>query len=111
MNRQERDMEIANTILAQLGGKVFTMMTGAGSFAGGRFDGEPGLSMKIPGRRGMIITLNVNDTYDLHMIRPGFFRKGEWVDSKDLAVEKDIYVENLRQAFESMTGLYVSIAG
>lgn len=109
MNRQERDMEVANTILAQLGGKVFTMFTGASSFAGGRFDNAPGLSMKLPGRKGMIITLNVNDTYDLKLFRPGFFRKGEWVESKDLKAEKDIYVENLREAFESMTGLYVSL--
>ncbi len=99
--------QVAQTILAQLGGERFRIMTGANSFASGEFDVGPGLSMKIPGGNGVIITLNGKDLYDIKMVGRGQFRRGEWIPGKEKVVN-DVDCEALPGVFESMTGLLVS---
>lgn len=101
--------EVGQTILQQLGGRRFTMMTGAKSYAAGNFPKGPGLSMKLPGGKGVIITLNGRDLYDLEVIRSGYFRKGVWVDTKTVGEESDVYVEDLRETFTRLTGLHTSL--
>ena len=68
-------MSVAKTILEQLGGNKFRMMTGAKNFVGY----ENGVSMKI-GRNSsnsnyLKITLNSMDTYDMKFCK--FTRKFE----------------------------------
>ena len=100
--------QIAETILAQLGGMRFLAMTGAKSLAGGKFPNGEGLSFKLPRSRAMIITLNGNDLYDVKFMKNGSFRADNWIEPKTLAEESDVYVEDLVKTFESMTGLYTT---
>jgi len=101
--------QIASTILQQLGGKRFDVMTGCGSYASGMFGEKPGLSMRFPNTknklkaRGLIITLNGNDLYDLEFLA---MKKYEVVSLKTV---EDIFCENLREVFEAETGLYTSL--
>ncbi len=94
--------EIAQTILAQLGGKMFALMTGANSFT---FDG-PSLTFRIPrtpkgGFRAVKITLNGNDLYDLTFYKI----HGTKVTEEST---NDVYVDSLRFTFTENTGLYTS---
>ena len=73
------DMTVANTILAQLGGRKFLAMTGAYSLTGS----ADTLSMRLPSKStknkvgGMRITLDPDDTYTLVAIKlTGSFAKG-----------------------------------
>lgn len=99
--------EIANTILEQLGGRRFAIMTGAKEFG----QTEKGLYFKLPGGKHFKIVLNGNDLYDMSYIRNGRFYKGNYIDAKTLSHRDDICVENMREVFTSMTGLYTSISG
>lgn len=100
-------MSIATTILQQLGGNEFRMMTGANSF----LDLGNCLTFRIP--KGMFnqhnltvvtITLNGWDWYDLK-----FFKR---VDSKKPAFERnDVDCFRLMDVFEEITGLLVTLNG
>lgn len=103
-------LAVAETILAQMGGqRRLTLMTGASSYAGGKFQEGWGVSFKLPGSKAMIITLNGRDLYDLKFIRSGYFRKADWVESKVLGEASDVHVESLRATFTSLTGLHLSL--
>jgi hypothetical protein len=102
--------QVGQTILQQLGGNRFRTMTGAASFSAGEFPEGPGLSMKLPGGKGMIITLNGRDLYDLKLLRSGFFRKDEFIPMKVTRECLNVGVEQLRDTFTEMTGLYTSLA-
>lgn len=104
-----RYQQIGQTILQQLGGNRFVAMTGATSFSAGDFgDNKPGLSFKLPGGKGVIITLS-NDLYDLKVIRSGYFRKDRWTDTKILGSAQHVDVESLRPTFTRLTGLHTSL--
>jgi hypothetical protein len=101
------DQEIAQTILQQLGGNRFKAMTGASSFASGRFGDRPGLSFRLPrckdGIQSVIITLTPDDLYDIT------YGKIVKFDYRVVAESKGVFVETLRKDFESHTGLYTSL--
>lgn len=90
--------QIAETILAQLGGREFRMMTGAKHLVA---DG-PALLMSLPrnatGGTRLRISLNDNDLYDLEFMR---IRKFE---ATPVASETNVHVEDLRATFTRMTG-------
>lgn len=97
------DMTIANTILEQLGGRRFALMTGARNFVGC----ENALMFSLPkakdGINRMKVILTGRDDYTVEayrVTRKGFVAKG--------ALE-GIYADQLRGAFERMTGLYMSL--
>jgi len=92
-------MQVAQTILEQLGGRQFIVMTGAKKFIGS----SNSLSMKLPKCKNNInslrIELNGEDLYDLYFYS-GF----------NLVMElNSIYAEDLKDCFERETGLYVTL--
>ena len=97
------DLTVANTILAQLGGRRFLAMTGAKDIVGG----EASLQFKLP--RGFAknkatharVTLDASDTYTL-----AFFKwNARALDMATLSSESGIYAEDLRRFFTEATGL------
>lgn len=98
--------EVAKTILSQLGGNKFIVMTGAKNFGAG----ENSLSMKIPrtkGKAGSVthvkITLNSLDLYDVEYIRI------HGMKMTTVYEDEGIYVDMLKESFETYTGLYTSL--
>ena len=110
------NMQIAETILQQLGGRRFIAFTGAKNFT----TIENGLRFTI-GRNAskanrVEIKLNGADLYDYEFIKysPAHLkvdhRKGtaEWVDSKSASVRKynDVFFDQLQELFTETTDLY-----
>ena len=99
-------MSIAKTILEQLGGNKFRVMTGAKNLMGF----ENGLVMKL-GRNSsnsnyLKITLNSMDTYDMEFAK--LTRMGE---KKSVTEYNNIYNDMLRSVFTEHTGMYTSLSG
>ena len=98
------NLTVAKTILEQLGGNKFRMMTGAKNLAGD----ENSLSMRI-GRNSsnsnyLKITLNSLDTYDMKFCK--LTRKYE---DKSVTEYSDVYNDMLTDVFTSHTGMYTSL--
>lgn len=99
------NLEIANTILNQLGGRKFITMTGSHSFtAGANF-----LTMKL--RRNLLnaqylkIELTSMDDYTMKFV--SFNSKtGDMVEK---AVVEGVYCDMLQSIFTEKTGLYTSL--
>lgn len=96
-------MQIANTTLAQLGGRRFMVMTGASNPSGS----AEGLSLKLPRNASkaqyLVIKLEADDTYTMRFIR---IRKFEAETVKECA---GVYCDNLRNIFADVTGLATSL--
>ena len=97
-------MSVAKTILEQLGGNKFRMMTGAKNFVGY----ENCVSMKI-GRNSsnsnyLKITLNMMDLYDMEFCK--LTRMGE---KKSVTEYNNIYNDMLTDQFTAHTGMYTSL--
>lgn len=99
------NMEIAHTILSQLGGNKFIAMTGAKNLGAS----ENGLSMKIMRNAKKVthvkITLNGKDLYDVEFMKIN----NRSFEITVLAKFEDAYAEDLKGIFESSTGLYTSL--
>jgi len=95
---------VAKTILNQLGGHKFRVMTGAKNFGGT----ENSLSMKIGKNSSnsnyLKITLNSMDLYDVHFSK--ITRKFE---EKSVKEYNDVYSDSLVEIFESHTGMYTKL--
>ena len=99
-------LQVATTILEQLGGNKFIAMTGAKNLSGD----EDGLNFKI-GRnnsKANVVRINYNYGKDLYQVR---FLK--W-DSKtcqmvELKVYEDVYCDMLQSIFTEYTGLFTSL--
>jgi hypothetical protein len=96
-------MEIATTILNQLGGKRFIVMTGSKNFVTTE---KGGLLMKLSrnasGAQYLKIELNGSDLYEMNF----FSVRG--IDIKQKAEFSGVYCDQLTNIFESVTGLYTS---
>ena len=97
-------MTVAKTILEQLGGNKFRVMTGAKNFMGF----ADGLAMKI-GRNSsnsnyLKITLNSMDTYDMEFAK--LTRMGE---KKSVTEYNNIYCDMLTDQFTAHTGMYTKL--
>lgn len=96
------DMTVASTILQQLGGKRFVVMTGAKNFVGG----ENFLSFQIKGKgkKGSVnkfkVTLTGTDLYNVE----AFYVKAPNFKVVDSA--EGLYFDQLQETFTEMTGLY-----
>lgn len=117
MDTKARDLEIANTILAQLGGSRALAMLGSKIHS----DVAPtsmGIRIKIKGCRKanlLIIQLDADDTYHVRLVkRTG----GRWSDKimdvtpikeKGVFSQEGVYVDSLRGVIEGATGLYLSL--
>lgn len=105
--------EIAQTILQQLGGNKFKVMTGAKDFLA--MNAEPakesiaGLRFSLPsnfatnGINRVFIRLNDMDTYDVE------FGRARGTSYKVINAESGIYAESLRETFTRFTGLDTSL--
>ncbi|MEI6881325.1 MAG: hypothetical protein WCK82_08350 [Bacteroidota bacterium] len=93
--------DVAVTILAQLGGNKFKVMTGANLFSTWEDKGNPGLAFKLPSRicNKVIITLLPSDTYQMR------FLKIRGVNVKTVREFTDIYADQLQEIFTEVTGL------
>ena len=100
--------QIAETILSQLGGHKFKVMTGAKHLA---FDEDGSLSFKLPRAKDGInyvkITLNGLDLYDMEFRRVTL-RKGE-IRNVLKAAHSNVYGDMIRGLFETSTGLRTSL--
>ena len=104
VSEREDRMRVAKTILEQLGGNKFRMMTGAKKLAGD----ENSLSMRI-GRNSsnsnyLKITLNSMDLYDMKFCK--LTRKFE---EKSVTEYKNVYNDLMRGTFTAHTGMYTSL--
>jgi len=100
------DMTVAKTILAQLGGNKFAMMTGAKNFVGGdkslMFSIGGGAKNKINKVR---VTLTDADLYDIEFMK--FSPKKLTCDVVSKA--EGIYNDMLCEVFTTHTGFYTSL--
>lgn len=92
-------MNIAKTILSQLGGNRFCVFTGVKQLV----DIGRGLGVKFArsnGINGMKVMLNGNDLYDIE------FTYTHGVKHRVVKAYSDIYCDQLVELFEENTGLY-----
>jgi hypothetical protein len=98
------DLQVANTILAQLGGRRFIAMSGAKDFIGG----DNYLMFSLPtgfakeGINKIRITLDWTDTYIFEALKVSHRPepKSENIEKLDY-----VYAENLEEIFTKVTGL------
>ena len=94
---------VATTILQQLGGGRFTVITGARNFLGH----ADGLQFDLPnhfakdGINRVLVKLNDADLYDLTFYK---IAKGG-MSVVTIATESMVYADNLRRVFTAATGL------
>ena len=95
--------EIAQTILNQLGGNRFIVMTGASSFS----YGDDNLTFRIGKNEKKVkavrITLKSDDTYTMEFLA---IRK---LEVKTLSKAERVYCDNLQEVFTNHTGLYTHL--
>lgn len=97
------NQEIAKTILEQLGGRKFVVMTGAKKF----LVGNRSLLFRLPAKGGwakrginiVTVTLNGLDLYDVE------FKRLFKLEVKTVAEESGVYAEDLQKVFTEHTGL------
>lgn len=97
-------MEVANTIIAQLGGRKFCMMTGAKNLVGStnsiQFAIGAGAKNKINKVR---VVLDADDTYTVEF----FNIRGTTV--KTVAKHEGVYCDMLQDIFTIETGFYCTM--
>jgi hypothetical protein len=105
------DMTVAMTILDQLGGHKFRVMTGAKNFIGA----ENSLSFTLPGGGGFTkhginhvkVILTPRDTYDMQFYR---VRKSRGLPTLTQVTSfSDVYFDQLQELFTKATGLVTSL--
>ncbi len=97
-------MQVANTILEQLGGNRFLAMTGAKQLVGM----DNGLMFGLPrgakdGINKVRITLTPDDFYTVE------FFKIRGIDVRPVGECEMVYADTLRATFEKLTGLRTSL--
>ena len=107
MSLSERALDVATTIMNQLGGRRFTAMTGAKNHA---FDDRNNtLSFRLPSRFAkdginyVSITLTSMDDYTLK------FKKIWGTTVKDIKEIEGVYFDNLQEIFTDVTGLNTTL--
>lgn len=109
--KQMNTMDVANTIVEQLGGNKFRTMTGARDFVGSK----SGVSFRLPGGGGFTkkginrvhVVLMPSDTYVVTFER-AYTVKG-FPMTKTISVHSDVYFDALQEIFTRETGLEVSL--
>lgn len=102
-------MNIARTILGQLGGNRFATMTGARKFVA---ISDPGLQFDLPVNAGALdkvtrlrIVLDPSDTYTVISYR----KQRDQLEYTEVTRQSGIYCDMLEDTFTDMTGLYTSL--
>ena len=100
-------MTIPETILQQLGGKRFQVMTGAKNFMA---DGERKLIFTIPrgSAKNNIVRVTIElDWMDLYIVK--FYRFGANLKVELVAEYQGVYFDQLQELFTHETGLYTKL--
>lgn len=97
------NLQVANTIVQQLGGNRFRAMTGANTFVGSERSVTFKIGRNAKGVSHVRITLNVADLYDMEFLSV----RGTSIKRKSDAIAR--YADQLRETFEQHTGLYTSL--
>ena len=97
-------MSVGDTILEQLGGRMFTLLTGAKNLHAGANLLSMRLGKGPNGITHVTIVLNAYDTYDIQYLsivgtRPPIIK----------AESKGVYCDQLKEDFERHTGLLVRL--
>ncbi len=94
-------MEIAKTILQQLGGNKFIVMTGSKNFLS---DGNA-LSFRVPAKPAnyVKITLKADDTYKME------FHKIHGMKVKLVKEYDEVYCDQLQELFTEVTGMLTKL--
>ena len=108
-------MTVPETILMQLGGRRFIVMTGSKDFIGDKDTLRMSLARNSSGANRLEITLNGLDLYDMRFYRRtgGKMKLNHKTQTaeftplkeKDIAVFHDIYCDQLEELFTEVTGL------
>ena len=98
---------IARTILEQIGGKRFAVMTGSRDFV----DMGNGLRMSLARNKTSANRLDIiydagTDLYNMRFYRKTFSKKTIESKSKDVEVHEGIFFDMLEEVFTQVTGLY-----
>lgn len=109
---EERIPTICETILQQLGGRRFIVMTGAKNFID---CGSGELSFRLPSKPGytkdginvVSIKLEDNDTYTMTFYRLG--KSNKCTTLAKIATVDDVYCDMLTEVFTNHTGLYTRL--
>lgn len=96
-------MKVANTILQQLGGNKFQVMTGSKNFKADQTSLTMDLTRNKLGAKWLTVTLEGDDTYTMKFQS---FRKFE---VKLKAEIKGVYCDMLQAIFTEQTGIYTSL--
>jgi hypothetical protein len=100
-------MEIATTILNQLGGKRFIVMTGSKNF----LDLGNGLRMKLSRNKAkaqyLKIELNGSDLYNMTFFSARSTETDIVLTTKERI--EGVYFDQMNRIFEQVTGLYTSL--
>ena len=96
-------MQVAETILKQLGGRKFIMMTGSKQFIAGKNSLSMKLTRNQTGANYLRITLNSMDLYDMEFIS---IRGG---NMKTKVKSEGLYNDMIAREFEQQTGLYTQL--
>lgn len=101
--QQEQNIEVANTMIAQLGGNRFKVMTGAKNFTAG----DNTLTFKVgsnaKGVTHVRVTLTPMDDYRMEFLAV----RGTTVKTK--STEDGVYCDTLAKTFTANTGMYTSL--
>ena len=106
---KERNQEIANTTLSQMGGRRFQMMTGAQA---SHADGV--LNILLPRGKAkdkinvVTITLDPSDTYTV-TFEARWYRIKTGFGQRTIATVENVYCDQLQDIFTEYTGLYTSL--
>ena len=98
--RSERNLEIARTIINQMGGNRVKMFTGTKQFVAI----DNGVQFRFPNRSGynfVSITLTGSDLYNMR-----FCKIRKYDIAKEETIE-EMYFDQLIETFENKTGLYL----
>lgn len=101
--------EIADTILEQLGGNKFRVMTGAKNFSYSS-EGKAYLQFQIGknASRCNWVKVEYNEGSDSYTM---IFQRLQKFEMSELKRHEGVYFDQLRELFTAYTGLYTSLAG
>lgn len=100
---------IAKTILLQLGGNHFIVMTGSNNFVSLSHGLRMNLAMNKSSANRLSITLDESkDTYVMHFYRQTMNKFGE-IKMCDVAKYEDVYFDMLQPLFTKVTGMYTHL--
>lgn len=101
-----RNQQIAQTILSQLGGGAFMMITGSKQ----PLAVPNGLRIRLAKNKTranlLTITLTPEDLYDVEF---KYFAVGEKITDVVVSKSEGVYAEDLQDIFENVTGLYCTL--